>query len=267
MATIRRPTALAFFVAVRGIGCAALVAAAAALAPARAGFVRAPDVVVLCEPTLKHALGQVAALWRQQTGIRVHIFPAPTRSLLEQLSHRIFGDVVIAEGEDMERQAIARKLIKPESRFTAWRNRLVAATRVDAPAPGDLASLIRERSPVAVVDPGLDAAGANSRAALAVLGLWDIVEGRSVGVVGTADAAYLLARGEARLALVYATDVAAEPAFAAAATLPDASYAPIIYWVAQTSEALSPQTGGFIAFLREPAAQRILHEGGLEVLQ
>ena len=41
-----------------------LPAAAAGIGSARADEYVAPDVVVFCEPTLQHALGQIAALWR-----------------------------------------------------------------------------------------------------------------------------------------------------------------------------------------------------------
>jgi len=92
------------------------------------------------------------------------------------------------------------------------------------------------------------------------------VSGKSVGVVGTADAAYLLSRGKVQLAIVYATDVAANPDFAITDRLADASYRPIVYWAAQTAHALSPNAAKFVAFLRQAQARQRAWADGLEVL-
>ena len=40
--------------------------------------------------------------------------------------------------------------------------------------------------------------------------------------------------------LVYATDVAADPALTVVEELPASSYPPAVYWVAETTHALSP---------------------------
>ena len=98
------------------------------------------------------------------------------------------------------------------------------------------------------------------------LGLWQAVSARSTGVVGTADAAYLLAQGKVKLAIIYATDVAANPAFTVAEPLPAAGYPPVVYWVAQTEHALSPNALKFVTFLRSTDAQQRARAEGLEIL-
>jgi molybdate transport system substrate-binding protein len=118
---------------------------------------------------------------------------------------------------------------------------------------------------IAIVDADADRAGANSRAALEMLGLWDKWQNRLLGVVGTEDAAFLLAQGKARFALLYATDLAANPAFSLAANLPDDAYPRVDYWIGQTHSVQSPSAPRFEAFLRQPAAAARLRAGGLEV--
>jgi molybdate transport system substrate-binding protein len=76
----------------------------------------------------------------------------------------------------------------------------------------------------------------------------------------------LLAEGKVQLALVYATDVAADPAFAVTDRFPASSYAQIVYWIAQTHNALSPNAENFVAFLHHAQAQERLRADGLEVL-
>jgi len=65
------------------IGLSLAFCALGAIAPARADYVVAPDVVVFCEPTLRHAVSDFGALWRQETGIPVRVFVSPTSAELE----------------------------------------------------------------------------------------------------------------------------------------------------------------------------------------
>ncbi len=245
----------------------AILVTGAQVAPARADDAVAPDVVVFCEPTLRFAIADVAALWRRQTGVPVRVFTSPTALLLEQLSHHIRSDLVVGEGDAAAALAVQRQLLN-DAPVRAWRNRLVVAELAAGPSPPvgrNLAALIGT-GPIAIVDAPVATAGADSRKALETLGLWEAAQSRSVGVVGTDDAAFLLAGGEAKFAMIYATDLAAHPAFRAAGTLPEDSYPPIVYWVAQTSAVRSPNAEKFESFLRQPEAQERLRADGLEVL-
>jgi molybdate transport system substrate-binding protein len=241
--------------------------------PAYAAYPVAPDVVVFCEPTLQHALTDVGALWRSQTGIHVRVFAAPTWALLAEIARHVRDDLLIGEGDANAAAAAKQQLIKPATMRQVGRNQLVVAALAgktddtnagSTPVAGKLAS-VAGKQPIAIVDPWAAVAGADSEKALQSLGLWQPVSAKSIGVVGTADAAYLLSHGKVQLAVVYATDVAANPALATAERLPSASYPPIIYWVAQTQHALSPNTAKFIAFLRTADAQQRLRADGLEI--
>jgi molybdate transport system substrate-binding protein len=236
----------------------------AASVPAHADYPVAPDVVVFCEPTLRHAVTDIAASWRKETGVPVRIFTSPTWALLQQIAHHARDDVVIGEGDTTAARAIEQKLIKAETLQRLWRNRLVVAALAKAGAV-NLAGLAG-KEPIAIVDPPVAVAGAEGEKALQSLGLWDAVQANAVGVVDTADAAFLLEQGKVRLALVYATDVTADPSFTVADRLPDASYSPIVYWVAEPEHSLSPNAGKFIDFLHQSNAQERLRADGLEVL-
>jgi molybdate transport system substrate-binding protein len=248
------------------IGLALALCGLGAIAPARAEYIVAPDVVVFCEPTLQHAVADLGALWRQESGIPVRVFVSPTWAELEQVSHRARSDLVIGEGDAMAKAAVDRQIIKPETLHRLWRNELVMARTADAASgAGDLAA-VAGKAPIAIVDPATAVAGAEGKKALQALGLWDAISAKSVGVVDTADAAYLLANGKVQRALVYATDVAANPGFTVADRLPAASYGPIVYWIAETQNALSPNAQKFADYLRQPQAQERLRRDGLEVL-
>jgi molybdate transport system substrate-binding protein len=239
---------------------------------ARADYPVAPDVVVFCEPTLQHALTDIAALWHSQTGIHARVFTSPTPALLAQIAHHARDDVLIGEGDANAAAAKNQKLVKPDTVQPLGRNQLVVAAldgggdnaEAGTPSAGKLAS-VAGKEPIALVDPGAAKAGADSQKALQSLGLWQAVSAKSIGVVGTEDAVYLLAHRTVPLAIVYATDVAATPAFTIAERLPAASYPPVVYWVAQTQHALSPNTVKFIDFLHDAKVLQRLRADGLEI--
>jgi molybdate transport system substrate-binding protein len=251
------------------LGLLAVAMLVVAVAPADGGYPVAPDVVVFCEPTLQHAINDVGTLWSEQTGVAVRVFTSPTSALLGQIAHHARDDVLIGEGDAQARAATAQNLIKPQTLQRLGRNQLVvAALERDAaharPAAAVQLTALAGKATVAIVDPWAATAGADSKAALQSLGLWETVGSKSVGVVDTADASFLLARGDAKLALVYATDVAANPELAIAERLPEASYPPVVYWVALPTHSLSPNAVKFVGFLNEGPARRRLRADGLE---
>jgi molybdate transport system substrate-binding protein len=227
---------------------------------------RAPDVVVFCDPTVSHAVQDLGADWRGRTGIPVRVFPAPTKLLVEMTAHGVHVDMLVLQGDQAMDDAVRRKLVKPETRFSAWRTRLVLARRAGqgTTAP-DLATALAQNTHVAIVDPGVDPAGDESQAALQAAGVLPLPTGQSVGVVGTPDADFLLASGDVGLALVYATDLARERGFELAASVPDGSYPPITYSVATVTNPISANTEQFRLFLRSAQAQQRLKTLGLEV--
>jgi molybdate transport system substrate-binding protein len=260
---------------IAGLGWLIATVCLGAPLPALAGYPVAPDVVVFCEPTLQHAVGDVGALWQKATGVPVRVFTSPTPALLEQIAHHARDDVIIGEGDGNARIAAERSLIQPQTLQQFGRNRLVVAA-LDGNGGGsasaggadklaDKLATVAGKAAVAIVDPWAAVAGADGKTALQSLGLWQAVSSKSVGVVGTADAAFLLAHGQVKLAVVYATDVAAHPDFTIAEGLPEAGYPPIVYWVALTAHSLSPNAAKFAAFLHEASARKRLAADGLEV--
>jgi ABC-type molybdate transport system substrate-binding protein len=245
------------------------LSAIAMTATARADYPVAPDVVVFCEPTLRAVVTALGAQWSEETGIPVRVFAAPTWANLAQLARHTRDDVIIGEGDAAAASAGAQNLIKGDSVLRLWQNKLVAAALASelakAAPPLDLAS-VAGKAPIAIVDPGVADAGAESQAALQALGLWDAVKGKSVGVADTADAAFLLSAGDVKLAVLYATDVRGHPDFAVTDSLPNAA-PPIVYWAAQTQRALSPNTAKFLDFLHRAEVRAQGRDAGLDVLQ
>jgi len=248
----------------------ALLCAIAAGAPARAAYPVAPDVVVFCEPTLRQIVTHLGAEWTKETGVPVRIFAAPNWANAAMGAHHARDDIIIGEGDVAE----AKDLIKDDTVVKLWQNKLVAAALADdvqqartasPPLPFDLAALAG-KEPIAVVDPAVAEAGKQTEAALQTLGLLNAVNSDSIGVVDTADAAFLLSNGKVKLAILYASDVSGHPDFAVTDTLPANDSRPIVYWAAQTAGALSPNAAKFLAYLGRPEVREQGKAAGLEVL-
>ena len=217
-----------------------------------------PDVVVFCEPTLRPAMLDLGALFRSQTGTPVRVFAAPGPMLVRQSRHTR-NDVMVLQGSDVMDEAARTEAIRPETRTAIGVARLVVARR-GAGAEGGLAAAVGTNE-VALVDPGVpEAAGRATRQALSAAGL----SPRAVGVAGTADAAFLLATGRVPAAVLWASDVAADPGLSVAAVVPPETYPRATTLAATTHDARGAMPGRFIALLTSPEGQKRLHQAGLE---
>jgi molybdate transport system substrate-binding protein len=74
-----------------------------------------------------------------------------------------------------------------------------------------------------------------------------------------------VARGEAPLGIVYATDAKVEPSVKIIGTFPADSHPAIVYPVAETVIA-KPETAGYLIFLRSAAAKTIFEQYGFTFL-
>lgn len=233
-----------------------------------AGEAAASDVVIYCDPTLTATMRAVGRSFTAQRKAPVQVFSAPPPLMLAQLAHETQDDVLTTLRSAMD-EAVAKGLVKPETSVGAWRNRLVIGRRVReaisavAADPTSVMKLLgngRFASP----DPS-NATTIDGPQIIADAGLQQVLDGHLIGAANTADVAFLLTSGAARLGLLYMTDVRSQPSLAVAATLPDASYAPIVYVAAASSKAKSPNLKPFLDLIRTPEASNILQAGGLEM--
>jgi len=75
----------------------------------------------------------------------------------------------------------------------------------------------------------------------------------------------LVARGEAALGIVYATDAQVEPGVKIIGTFPGDSHPPIVYPVAATTAA-KPEAFSYLSFLRSSTAKAIFERYGFSFL-
>jgi len=257
----------------RSVGFFISSAAAGVVAPGSAAGAgeRAPDVVLLCEPTLHSVMSSAADLWRRATAVPVRIFTARSDLLVEEIARGARCDLVVLTGDDVIESATRRNLVVTGSPFAAWRNRLVIARRgpsnhvVALTAGGDLLALLGGGR-LAVADETVSAAGVKSRAALESLGQWASLQDRLRGAESTPGVAFLLATLKAEFGMVYTTDVMADPALSIAATLPVDGDQETVCWLARAGNEAVAGAPLLWSFLRGTEARSAIEAGGLEPL-
>ncbi len=108
--------------------------------------------------------------------------------------------------------------------------------------------------------------GKYAKASLTKLGLWSVVEPRLAMTSDVRTALAFVARGEATLGIVYATDAAAEPAVKIVATFPDDSHPPILYPFALTAASHNAAAESFLAYLKSAAGRAFFTAQGFAVI-
>jgi molybdate transport system substrate-binding protein len=125
----------------------------------------------------------------------------------------------------------------------------------------DFRQALGERGRLVLADPAAVPAGRYAREALVALGAWPQVEARLVPTDNVRTALNFVARGEAPLGIVYATDARAEPRVRIVDGFPPHTHQPVVYPAAALSGA-GPQGRRFVEFLAGPVARAIFLDAG-----
>jgi molybdate transport system substrate-binding protein len=234
---------------------------------------QAPDrsILVFAAASMKNALDDVDAAFAKQSGIAVVASYDASSALMKQIEQGAPADVFISADLKWMDYGSEKKLIDDKTRVNLLGNTLVLITGKDSKlgnvtiSPSlDLAGFAGEGR-IATGDVRAVPIGIYAKSALQKLGLWDAVE-PNLAMVGNVRAALVLvARGEAPLGIVYATDAKVEPAVRIIAAFPDDSHEPIVYPAAATPSA-KPAAALYLSFLRSAAARGIFERYGFRVL-
>ncbi|WP_370154467.1 molybdate ABC transporter substrate-binding protein [Ferrovibrio sp.] len=248
---------------------AAAVLAGAILAGAVPRPARAGDLLVFAAASLKTALAEIDAGWRP-SGIRTSF--AGSAALARQIEAGAPADVFISADLAWMDYLQKKDLVRASTRSSLLGNRIVlvvpaaSAASVRISPALDLAGLLGAEGRLAMADTSAVPAGKYGRAALQTLGLWDGVAGRIAQAENVRAALALVARGEAPLGIVYATDAAAEPKVRVADAFPAGSHPPVIYPAAVLAASRNPAAPAYLAYLRSPAARAVFERQGFTVL-
>lgn len=234
-----------------------LAGALAGAACSRDPGAEARPLTVFAAASLKEAVDAVIAVYaRAGRGVARAVY-AGSSQLARQIEQGAPADVFISADLEWMDRLQDRGLIDAARRRDVAGNRLVLI----APAQGDVTPLdltpgkgLADRVLARLGDGRLATAapdvpaGRYGREALTALGLWPMLEPRLAPAENVRAALALVARGEAPLGVVYATDARAEPRVAVVAEFAAGLHSPIVYPAAPVVGP-SVQTQAAAAFL------------------
>lgn len=235
-----------------------------------AGTVQAQSITVFAAASLKNAFDDIALEYTEQTGVDVVVSYAGTSALARQIEHGAPADVFAAANVDWVDYLTERGLLDTESTQPFAGNALVliapVSTLLDAPAdltsPADLEALLGEDGRLAVALVDAVPAGIYARQAMESLGLWEVLKDRLAQSDNVRSALLLVARGEAPLGIVYASDAQADPRVHIVGRFPLDSHDSIIYSASRNPQQGISDADRFLRFLEGMTAQAILARHG-----
>ena len=238
--------------------------------PAGAAEPASRPVTVFAAASLTNVLDELGKEFTRKTGVPVRFSFASSSILARQIEAGARADVFFPADQEWMDYLERRSRIQKSSRRNVAGNRLVLI----APRTSDVQLAIGPGFPLVVAlgngrlatgDPDSVPAGRYARAALTSLGVWSDVEGRLVRAEDVRHALMFVARGEAPLGIVYATDARVDDRVRIVGTFPADSHLPITYPVALTPRA-GPGAERFVQFVVGDAGRAAFERAGFTVL-
>ena len=247
------------------------LAAVAALALPILGFglpALAAEPVVFAAASLKNALDDAAAVFKEKTSVSVTVNYAASSALARQIEEAAPADILFSADLAWMDYLEEHGLIRKDSRVTLLGNAIVLVAPKDATAtlaiePGmEIGDLLGTDGRLAMANVDSVPAGKYGKAALEHLGVWSDVADKVVQADNVRAALAFVASGEAPLGIVYATDAAAEPDVKVIGSFPEDSHPAILYTVALIASSTNPDAAAFLDFLRSEAARPSFEKQG-----
>jgi molybdate transport system substrate-binding protein len=251
--------------------CVIALVAAALLAGAVPAGAQEKSITVFAAASMKNALDDVNAAFRNATGIRVVASYAASSALARQIEQGAPADIFASADADWMDYSSAKKTIREDTRVNLLGNRLVLIAPKDAKIDKvelgtgfDLAKLVGDGR-IATAEVTSVPVGKYAKAALEKLGIWASVEKKFAMADNVRAALALVARGEAVLGIVYETDAKVEPGVKIVGAFPADSHPAIVYPMAATANA-KPEAARYLDFLRSGVAKAVFEQYGFTFL-
>lgn len=243
------------------------------LPAARAADTPAP-LTVFAAASLKESLDEAATAYEKASGQSVRVSYAASSALARQIAQGAPADVFVSADLEWMDYLQQRKFIDSSTRRNLLGNTLVLVapaignTKAVKLQPGvDLLPRLGANGRIALGLTASVPAGKYAKASFVSLGVWDALQPRVAEAESVRAALMLVARGEAPLGVVYASDARAEPKVRVVGTFPASSHPPIVYPVARLATSNNAGAGAFVRWLATPAAATIFRNRGFKVLQ
>lgn len=230
---------------------------------------QAQTLTVFAAASLKNAFDDIGTAFEAHHDAEIVFSYAGTSLLARQIEQGAPADIFASAHRDWTHYLSARALLDDGSVVTFAGNSLVLIAPVDRTSQSLVALTSRDILAVLGTDGRLASAlvsavpaGLYAREAMENLSLWEALQPRLAQSDNVRAAMVLVARGEAPLGIVYASDAMAEPRIEIATRFPASSHAPIAYSAARVTASTNPLAEQFLAFLNSNQAQSILADFG-----
>jgi molybdate transport system substrate-binding protein len=229
------------------------------------------SITVFAAASMTNALDEINAAFTKGTGIKVTASYAASSALIKQIEQGAPADVFASADLDWMDYGSQKEVIKDNTRINLLGNRLVLIAPKDSKldhvtiGPGFNLAQLAGDGRIATGDVRAVPVGKYAKAALEKLGSWDAAASKFAMTENVRAALTLVARGEAPLGIVYATDAKVEPGVKIIGTFPADSYPAIVYPVAATVTS-KPETDTYLSYLRSAAAKAVFEQYGFVFL-
>jgi molybdate transport system substrate-binding protein len=235
---------------------------AAAFSPV---FAQDNSLTVFAAASMKNALDDIDAAYTAKTGIKIVASYAASSALAKQIEQGAPADIFASADTDWMDYATRKKTIQESTRVNLLGNSIVLIAPKDSTIEHLAIEQLAGYGKIATGDVKAVPVGKYAKAALEKLGAWQAAEPKFAMAESVRAALTLVARGEASLGIVYATDARVEPGVKIVGSFPAASHPAIIYPVAATTTAKA-EAADYLAFLRSSAAKTIFEKYGFAFL-
>lgn len=229
------------------------------------------SLTVFAAASLKESMDEAAAAYGKASGVVVTPVYAASSTLARQIEQGGPADVFFSADLEWMDYLQQRKWVRAADRHNLLGNALVLVApagaktlKVDPARPGAILAALGADGRLASGQTSSVPAGKYARAALEKSGQWQALSPRLAEAESVRAALMLVARGEAPLGIVYASDALAEPKVKVVGRFPAGSHPPIVYPVAALANA-SPQARAFVQWLQGPVASEIFRRHGFSV--
>jgi molybdate transport system substrate-binding protein len=238
-----------------------------------ASLARAQETVtVFAAASLQDALNDIAAKFTDATGIKLRFNFGATSTLARQIEEGARADLFASADIDWMDYLAQGDLIKPLTRVNLLSNRLVIVAPKNSPTTElklDTASIEAALGGGRIATGAVDTVpvGRYAKMALEKLGLWTALQAHIAPAENVRAALAYVARGDAPLGIVYATDAASEPRVKVVATFPRDTHPPIVYPFAVVRGAKGDGAERFLTFLQGPVARQSFAAQGFSFVE
>ena len=235
----------------------------------------AASLTLFAAASTRDALLELEPIWARTGAAGLRLVFASSSALARQIEQGAPADLVLSADTAWMQYLDQRALVTRASIRPLLGNTLVLIAPAKDTRPLELVAGQPLR-----LEPGLDLraalaggrlalgdvrsvpAGRYAQAALSWLGAWDALQGHLAMSENVRAALALVARGEAPLGIVYASDAQVEPRVRVLAVFPRQAHPAILYPLARVAASRHPQAETFHAFLRSVAASGVFRRHG-----